>query len=428
MHSGLGSAVAGRTTRLPRRCLTVLAVLAVVAASAAIAVGPAAAPAGAQGSCFGRTPTIVAVAGVPTVGTPGDDVIWGTSGPDDIRGLGGDDRICSRAGADRVRGDGGRDRIDLGAGADAASGGGGADVIRGGRGQDIILGGGGSDDIDGGRGRDQLHGGGGDDLVRGRGGRDLLRGNGGDDDLEGGAGADACRGDRGRDTTAGCTPIGARRFSTLPVGASLPTGPDCALLVDPAGEVRTQNRAANTTPGTNPHDEFPRVRGNFVGTTDEIIQWAACKHGIDEDLARAQMVIESWWDQAAGGDLTTDQSLCHPTVRTSSGPCPESVGLSQIRFEFHGPAYEDENALRSTSYNVDYAYELWRRCYEGELTWLNTVERGRDYAAGDALGCLGVWFSGRWYTDAAVGYIDRVVQARDDRVWESSEFLGANAG
>ena len=406
----------------PYRCL-----LAVVLIAASVAVGTAA-PAGAQPLCFGAAPTIFATAGVPTVGTAGDDVIWGTPGPDVIRGRGGDDRICSRGGADRVDGNSGRDRIDLGSGHDAASGGRGADAILGGTGRDIIRGGSGGDDIDGGRGRDQLHGGSGADLIRGRSGGDLLRGNGGADDLRGGTGADACAGGKGVDQTASCSSIAGTRFATLPVGAALPSGMDCALLVDPTGEVRTQNKRANTTPGTNPHDEFPRVRGNFVGTTDEIIQWAACKHGIDEDLARAQMVIESWWDQAAGGDLTSDQLLCHPTVRTTSGPCPESVGLSQIRFEFHGPAYEDENAVRSTSYNVDYAYELWRRCYEGELTWLNTVERGRDYTAGDALGCLGVWFSGRWYTDAAVGYIDRVVEARDLRTWESSEFLGANEG
>ena len=425
MHNGLGIAAPWRTTPWPHRCLAAIAVL---AAAVGIAVGPGARSATAQSSCFGAVPTIFAVAGTPTVGTPGDDVIWGTPGPDDIRGRGGDDRICSRGGADRVAGNGGRDLIDLGSGHDAASGGRGADTILGGSGRDIIRGGSGNDDIDGGRGRDQLHGGPGADLIRGRSGRDLLRGNSGPDDLRGGTGADACSGGKGSDATASCSPVGSTRFTTLAVGASLPSGPECALLVDPTGEVRTQNKTANTTPGTNPHDEFPRVKGDFVGTTDEIIQWAACKHGIDEDLARAQMVIESWWDQAAGGDLTTDQSLCHPTVRTSSGPCPESVGLSQIRFAFHGPAYEDENALRSTAYNVDYAYDLWRRCFEGELTWLNTVERGRDYAAGDALGCLGVWFSGRWYTDDALGYIDRVVEARDDRTWESPEFLGANAG
>ena len=402
-----------------------LLVATLIAASIAVVT---ASPADAQPLCFGATPTIFATPGVPTVGTAGDDVIWGTPGPDVIRGRGGDDRICSRGGADRVDGNGGRDLIDLGSGHDAANGGRGGDTILGGSGRDIIRGGSGGDDIDGGKGRDQLHGGTGDDTIRGRSGRDLLRGNAGADDLRGGTGADACSGGRGPDRTASCSRIGDTTFPTLPVGASLPSGTDCALLVDPTGETRTQNKAANITPGTNPHDEFPRVKGNFVGTTDEIIQWAACKHGIDEDLARAQMVIESWWDQAAGGDLTTDQTLCHPTVRTTSGPCPESVGLSQIRFEFHGPAYEDENALRSTSYNVDYAYELWRRCYEGELTWLNTVERGREYAAGDALGCLGVWFSGRWYTADAVGYIERVVEARDLRTWESADFLGANQG
>ena len=29
-----------------------------------------------------------------------------------------------------------------------------------------------------------------------------------------------------------------------------------------------------------------RVTGNFTGTTDMILQWAACKWGIDEDIVR----------------------------------------------------------------------------------------------------------------------------------------------
>ncbi|HEV2069992.1 MAG TPA: hypothetical protein VGR26_09375, partial [Acidimicrobiales bacterium] len=38
-----------------------------------------------------------------------------------------------------------------------------------------------------------------------------------------------------------------------------------------------------------------KVTGNFTGTTDEIIQWAAHKWGIDEDVFRAVAVQESWW-------------------------------------------------------------------------------------------------------------------------------------
>jgi soluble lytic murein transglycosylase-like protein len=35
------------------------------------------------------------------------------------------------------------------------------------------------------------------------------------------------------------------------------------------------------------------VTGNFRGTTDEIIRWAAWKWGIDEDLLRAVAARES---------------------------------------------------------------------------------------------------------------------------------------
>ena len=84
------------------------------------------------------------------------------------------------------------------------------------------------------------------------------------------------------------------------------------------------------------------MTGNFTGTTDEIIQWAACKWGIDEDLVRAQIAVESWWDQRAGGDLTSTQSNCHPDVRTTTGQCPESFGLLQVRYLYHASAFVDD--------------------------------------------------------------------------------------
>ncbi len=45
--------------------------------------------------------TINAVAGVPTIGTSGNDVIRGTNGVDVIDGFGGDDIICGRGGTIR---------------------------------------------------------------------------------------------------------------------------------------------------------------------------------------------------------------------------------------------------------------------------------------------------------------------------------------
>ena len=88
------------------------------------------------------------------------------------------------------------------------------------------------------------------------------------------------------------TPPSSGRFATLPVGAALPSGAQCAALVRPAAEIRPENNAANAIRGSRANANtctdwsgFNRVDGDFTGTTDEIIQWAACKWGIDEDIA-----------------------------------------------------------------------------------------------------------------------------------------------
>ena len=117
------------------------------------------------------------------------------------------------------------------------------------------------------------------------------------------------------------------------------------------------------------------------------------------------------------GDRNADQSACYPSLRTSDGsPCPESVGLLQVRYLYHSEAFQDGNALLSTAYNADYAYAVWRSCFEGREGWLNDVDRGGTYAAGDAAGCLGVWFSGRWRTEAAETYIEAVEDYLRERI------------
>jgi hypothetical protein len=95
---------------------------------------------------------------------------------------------------------------------------------------------------------------------------------------------------------------------------------------------------------------------------------------------------------------------------------------------YHGEAfqYSAVNARNSSAYNLDYTYASWRGCYEGVYTWLNTVERNGTYGAGDAWGCLGVWFSGRWYvnTDAYLNaWGDSVRWHYDNKTWQSSTFV-----
>jgi autotransporter family porin len=170
-----------------------------------------------------------------------------------------------------------------------------------------------------------------------------------------------------------------------------------------------------------------RVTGNFVGTTDMILQWAACKWGLDEDIVRAQAAIESWWRQPAKGDWGTSADRCPP----GHGPgvddpinrpdaCPESWGILQTRFPYERSAWP--GIADSTAFEADTAYAIWRACFEGYEVWLNQVDRGWDYAPGDVWGCVGRWYAGRWRTAPAEAYIARVKDYLTDRVWEQAYF------
>jgi hypothetical protein len=144
------------------------------------------------------------------------------------------------------------------------------------------------------------------------------------------------------------------------------------------------------------------VTGAFTGTTDEILQWAAWKWGLDADLLRAVAAIESWWNQGFVGDGGQSQGLMQIQASSFPGTAPLSG--------------------QATAFNVDVYGATIRSYYDGCATWLNTVTDGRQYAVGDLWGSVGAWYAGRWHTDAAELYIARVMQAEANRVWMSPEF------
>ncbi len=235
-------------------------------------------------------------------------------------------------------------------------------------------------------------------------------------------------------------PDSDRYFSTLPPGSTLPGDAECAAAVKPRAENKGDNLPFNSQPGNQgvaedfftPGSGDPRanteigvrVDGAFTGTTDEILQWAACKWGIDEDLVRAQAAIESWWHQDAMGDWGSDASRCPPGhglgVDGEPGLCPESWGLLQTRYPYEQSAWP--GMADSSAFNADTAYAIWRACFEGYEWWLNDVERGEQYGAGDAWGCIGRWFAGRWHTQPAEEYILRVQDYLSERIWEQPDF------
>jgi phosphodiesterase/alkaline phosphatase D-like protein len=143
------------------------------------------------GTTAGRDSSF-ATQGLPRNGEGGSIrcTIFGTPGPDRLRGGPGRDVICGLGGNDRISGGGGNDVIHGGTGDDLLLGGAGNDVLIGGLGRDELVGGTGNDRLDGGGGRDSLLGGQGADTVGGGAGNDAIVGGAGRDVLRGGPGAD----------------------------------------------------------------------------------------------------------------------------------------------------------------------------------------------------------------------------------------------
>ena len=216
-------------------------------------------------------------------------------------------------------------------------------------------------------------------------------------------------------------------FGTLPPGASLPGDERCAATVSAATETVPANIPFNEVAGTQrlPSDFFApdsgdprantviaaRVTGAYTGTTRQILQWAACKWGIDERFVRAQADVESGWRQTRVGDWSDDFVHCVPGHGPGKdgldGQCPESFGILQVRYQYYAGAFPA--AIASTAFNVDAAYAVWRACYEGYETWLaETAPPDHPYRAGDAWGCIGRWYSGQWYDSSAEEYISAV--------------------
>ena len=147
-----------------------------------------------------------------------------------------------------------------------------------------------------------------------------------------------------------------------------------------------------------------KVTGNFKGTTDEIIQWAAWKWGLPEDTLRAVATRESWWRMEAVGD---------------NG---QSFGITQVKnASFHAGTYPISK--NSTAFNADYHAGIVRQYFEGCSPWLkNYVFNGTVYAAGDLWGSIGTWYSGRWHDDPANNYIAIIKDHQANRTWAKAGF------
>lgn len=222
---------------------------------------------------------------------------------------------------------------------------------------------------------------------------------------------------------------GRNEFVTLPVGAYLPSGQECAARVQrdqpdqpDQPEPRPENTSVNqvvpdrvTMPVWRDFTEqanqqfVPRIDGKFTGTTEEILTWGACKWGLDADVVKAVAVQESDWRQATVSDESNNPQDC---VGGARPPCPTSFGIMQLKHTTLPGSYP--LSQQSTAFNVDYYGARIRACYEGWVTYLHD-----GYGPGDLRDCVGWHWSGRWKDDGSQRYIQRV-----DRYLASKPWLG----
>jgi len=226
---------------------------------------------------------------------------------------------------------------------------------------------------------------------------------------------------------------GVGKATTSDIGVPILSDADAAARVARSGfEPRPGNAQANQrvptatelrffgtySPNWGPCAEAfkPYITGNFTGTTDEIIQWAAHKWGIAEDIVRSVAVKESYWNQDARGDWD------------SAIQDYQSYGLTQVRRNSRGesgPTWDGTFPLSrdSTAFNLDFWGASVRQYYEGCSTWLNDVSgNGASYAAGDIWGSVGAWYSGRWWNGDAQWYVGDVKNNLANRFWEQPGF------
>ena len=116
--------------------------------------------------------------------------------------------------------------------------------------------------------------------------------------------------------------------------------------------------------------DFARVDGDFTATTDQIIRWAACKWGLDENALRAEAWYETNWIESSRGDKRTDATQCQtPNWNGWDGTeCWQSYGMFQAKvFDYNiWPEGRD-----STAFNSDFRAAYLRACMNGDMPYLS---------------------------------------------------------
>lgn len=165
-----------------------------------------------------------------------------------------------------------------------------------------------------------------------------------------------------------------------------------------------------------------QVDGHFTNsdgttpTTTELISFAACKWGVDEDLIRAVAVQESDWHQHFWGDRCNN---------TNDALGIGSYGITQIK-NFNCSNQGDWGGFRrtydSTPFNLDFNAAAFRGCMDRDFWYTYTDERnGSAIAPSDTAtmqrACVSAWFAGDVHTNSS--YVNSVYAHLAARDWEA---------
>ncbi|HYF28396.1 MAG TPA: hypothetical protein VD931_21815 [Baekduia sp.] len=239
-------------------------------------------------------------------------------------------------------------------------------------------------------------------------------------------------------------PLVAPQTTWAPPGTPPLSDAQAAGLVRRMPETRRGNVAANHRPptaaelaafresryGSGPNEgrradevvpQRRHVTGAFSGTTDEILQWAARKWGIPEDVVRAAAWAESSWRQdEAGDEATVEDPGAYPAhSRVSATDVAESLGILQIKWRPDGSLHPGTEPLRwkSTAFAADFWGANIRFFFDGSaIAWYRTQPR---YAPGQDWLSVGAWYQPTpWANEFQEEYIGRVRSRLAERAWE----------
>lgn len=214
-----------------------------------------------------------------------------------------------------------------------------------------------------------------------------------------------------------------------------------------------------------PYTWMKLIDGQYSGTTEMIIRWAACKWGMDEDLIRAQAMNEhgSWIQWNAGGDLRNSINQCqsgNDSAHSStnlwgyliSNSCYQSWSVWQTKVVFSSPnigAWTTWPTINeSTAFAVDYRYGTQRSCMNGDKSgyfkakgvgdaYLTDVKNAINSPSSEsphhfgnpvtgknatnleyvAIACLGSHFSGGWMDSGAQSYVNSLLNHWANKDW-----------